>query len=300
MDRRTELRDFLISRRARVSPAQAGLTAFGGNRRVPGLRREELAMLAGMSVDYYTRLERGNVRGPSDAVLEGLARVLQLDETEREHLFVLARENAAPPPRRRRPTPAKDPVRPSVRHILDTTAAPAYVRNRRMDMLAANRLAQAVFAPIFAQRDAPANIARFVFLSPAAPDFYDNWDGMADTIVNVLRAEAGRSPDDRALMELIGELSTRSHEFRVRWASHNVRSHRSGAKTLHHPVVGELNLYFEAMELTADSELVFIAYAVEPGSSSSDALSLLASWSATDEQESTTQTGNDLNLPGPG
>jgi len=282
MERRTELRDFLISRRATITPGQAGLTAFGGNRRVPGLRREELAMLAGVSVAYYTRRERGAVRGPSDSVLESVARALKLDDIEREHLFALARGGTVSAPRRRRA--AKAQVRPAVHQILDAVTVPAYVRNHRMDLLAANQLARALFAPIFAQVAQPANVARFVFLDPAAPDFYGGWDAMADVVVALLRAESGRVPNDRELMELIGELSTRSHHFRTRWATHDVRSHRSGAKTLHHPVVGDLSLFCEAMDLTADPGLSFIAYAVEPGSPSADALNLLASWSATGQE----------------
>jgi len=285
MDRRTELRDFLISRRAKITPVQAGLTAYGDNRRVPGLRREEVAMLAGLSVDYYTRLERGNARGASDAVLDSLARALRLDEAERAHLFDLARAASTTAPRKQRP--AKVQVRPVVRQILDSMTIPAYVRNRRMDILAVNTLGQAVFSTIFAGPARPVNVARFVFLDPAAPAFYDDWEWMVDVTVAVLRTEVGRSPYDKALMGLIGELSTHSAAFRARWAAHDVRFHRTGAKTLHHPVVGELTLSFEAMELSAETDLVLLAYTAEAGSPSADALSLLASWSATTEQEPT-------------
>jgi hypothetical protein len=283
VDSRTEIRDFLTSRRAKITPEQARLPVYGGNRRVAGLRREEVALLAGVSVDYYTRLERGNLNGVSDSVLEALARALQLDEAERAHLFDLARTantTAATARTRRRPT--QQHVRPGVQRILDAmTTSPAYVRNGRLDILSANQLGYAVFAPIFANPVRPANIARFIFLDPAAPDFYIEWDRLASDTVALLRAEAGRDPYDRALSDLIGELSTRSETFGTRWAAHNVRFHRTGVKHLHHPVVGDLTLTFESMELTADAGLRLNAYSAEPGSPSQDALNLLASWTAT-------------------
>jgi len=287
VDSRNEIRDFLASRRARITPEQAGLPAYGGNRRVTGLRREEVALLAGVSVDYYTRLERGNARGVSDGVLEALARALQLDEAERAHLFDLV--HAADTTTRTRRRPAKQQVRPSVRRILDAmTTAPAYARNGRLDILAANQLGKALFSPIFADPARPANIARFIFLNPRAREFYGDWDRLANDTVAVLRAEAGRNPYDRALSDLIGELSTRSETFRTRWAAHNVRLHRTGVKHLHHPAVGGLSLMYEAMELTADPGLTLITYTAEPGSTSQDALNLLASWAATLDQAETT------------
>ena len=288
MDSRSEIRDFLTTRRARITPERAGLPAYGGTRRVAGLRREEVALLAGVSVDYYTRLERGNARGVSDSVLEALARALQLDEAERAHLFDLV--HAASPTTRARRRPARQQVRPSVQRVLDAmVTAPAYVRNGRLDVLGANDLGRAVFSPLF---DSPApsiagpniaapNIARFVFLDPSAREFYVEWDSLAGDTVGLLRAEAGRDPYDRALSDLIGELSTRSETFRTRWAAHNVRFHRTGVKHLHHPVVGDLALAYESMELTADQGLRLNAYSAEPGSPSADALNLLASWTAT-------------------
>jgi transcriptional regulator with XRE-family HTH domain len=282
MDRRNEIGDFLTSRRARISPAKAGLPVYGGHRRVPGLRREEVALLAGVSVDYYTRLERGNAAGVSDSVLEALARALQLDEAEHEHLYDLARaaNTSAATPRARRRT-AKQQMRPGVQRILDAmTMAPAYVRNGRLDILAANHLGRAAFSPIFAQPGGPANIARFIFLDPAASDFYVDWEQLARDTVALLRTEAGRDPYNRALTGLIGELSTRSEAFRTWWAAHNVRLHRTGVKHLHHPVVGDLTLAYESMELTADTGLRLNAYTAEPGSPSQDALNLLASWTA--------------------
>ena len=292
MDSRNEIRDFLISRRARITPEQAGLPVYGGNRRVSGLRREEVAMLAGVSVDYYIRMERGNARGVSDSVLENLARALHLDEAERAHLYDLARaaNNGARAPRR----PARQQVRPAVQRLLDAmTMAPVYVRNGRMDVLAANRLGRALFAPLFGSPAKPTNMARFIFLDPAAPAFYQEWDRLASDTVALLRAEAGRNPTDRGLSDLIGELSTRSDVFRVRWADHNVRQHRSGIKHFHHPVVGDISLAYESLELVADPGLVLNGYSAEPGTASEDALNLLASWAATTDQEQQARSANE-------
>jgi len=283
VDTQAEIREFLASRRARITPEQAGLPVFGSNRRVTGLRREETALLAGVSVDYYTRLERGHLKGASESVLEALARALHLDEAERAHLFDLARAANATPSTRRRPAPQR--VRPSVQRILDAiTSAPAWVRNGRMDFLAANRLGYALYSELVASPAGPPNNARFVFLDPRSADFYIDWERAASDIVAILRAEAGRNPYDRALSDLIGELATRSEEFRTRWAAHNVRFHRTGTKQVHHPIVGDLNLTFEAMELPADPGLTFLAYTAEPASPSQDALELLASWAATLDQ----------------
>ena len=292
MDSRNEIRDFLISRRARITPEQAGLPAYGGNRRVLGLRREEVAMLAGVSVDYYIRMERGNARGVSDSVLENLARALRLDEAERAHLYDLVRAANAGSRAPRRP--AKQQVRPAVQRLIDAmTMAPVYVRNGRMDVLAANRLGRALFAPLFGSPAKPTNLARFIFLDPAAPEFYQEWDRLASDTVALLRADAGRNPTDRWLSDLIGELSTRSDIFRVRWADHNVRQHRSGVKHFHHPVVGDISLAYESMELVADTGLILNGYSAEPGSPSQDALNLLASWAATADQEADHETGQE-------
>jgi transcriptional regulator with XRE-family HTH domain len=289
MDNRNEIRDFLTSRRARITPEQAGLPAYGGNRRVAGLRREEVALLAGVSIDYYTRLERGKANGVSESVLEGLVRALQLDEAERAHLFDLMRAaNTATRPQRRSASSARQQVRPSVQRILDSmTTTPAYVRNDRLDILAANRLGRALFAPLFDSPARPANSARFFFLDPGAPEFYLDWERQAQEVVATLRSAAGRNPYDRALSNLIGELSTRSEAFRTWWAAHNVRLHRSGVKRLYHPVVGDLTLAYEALELSADPGLRISAYTAEPGTPSEDALNLLASWAATLDQAET-------------
>jgi transcriptional regulator with XRE-family HTH domain len=294
MDNRTEIRDFLTSRRAKIRPEQAGLPVYGGNRRVAGLRREEVALLAGVSVDYYTRLERGNLNGASGSVLDALARALLLDEAERAHLFDLARAaNTTVTAARTRRRPVRQQVRPGVQRVLDAmSTAPAYVRNGRLDILAGNQLGRAVFSPIFATTVRPANIARFIFLDPASPEFYVEWDRLAGDTVALLRAEAGRDPYDRSLSDLIGELSTRSGTFRTLWAAHNVRLHRSGVKRLHHPVVGDLTLTYESMELTADQGLRLNAYTAEPGTPSQDSLNLLASWTATADPADTADTAD--------
>ena len=279
---RDEVRDFLTSRRARISPQQAGLTSYG-RRRVPGLRREEVATLAGVSADYLARLERGNLTGVSDSVLEAVARALQLDDAERAHLFDLARAaNASPSSRVRGPAPQR--VRPGLQQLLDAmTGAAAVVGNGRGDYLAANRLGRALFAPLF---DGPArgNGARFMFLDPASGDFYPDWEQGAHAIVASLRGEAGRNPYDRALTDLVGELSTRSDVFRTLWAAHDVRLHRTGTKRIHHPLVGDLELTYEALALTADDGLFLNAFTAEPGSASADALNMLASWAATPDE----------------
>jgi transcriptional regulator with XRE-family HTH domain len=281
VDAGNEIREYLISRRARITPEQAGLRTYGGTRRVPGLRREEVAMLAGVSVDYYTRLERGSAAGVSESVLESLARALQLDDAERAHLFDLARATQTTPGRRRRPAPQR--VRPSVQRILDAiTAAPAFVRNGHMDILAANRLGHAFYAQHFDSPHGPTNSARFIFLDERALDFYVDWDKVATDAVAVLRTEAGRDPYDRGLSDLVGELSTRSETFRTRWAAHNVRFHDTGSKRFRHPVVGELSLTYETMQLAADAGLMLFVYTAEPGSKSDEALNLLASWAATE------------------
>ncbi len=277
MDMANDISEFLTSRRARLTPEQVGLPSLG-TRRVKGLRREEVASLAGVSADYYKRLERGNLAGVSDMVLEALARALQLDDAERAHLFDLARAATPGAPRRSRPAPKR--VRPVVQRILDALDTPAMVRNGRFDILGANRLGRALYAPIFESQEQPANTARFLFLDPAGADYFTDWTKAADDTVAFLRSEAGRNPYDRELANLIGELSTRSDEFRVRWGAHNVRFHRSGVKQMHHPLVGDLELNFEAMELTADPGLLMNIYSAEPGTKSEESLRILGSWSA--------------------
>jgi transcriptional regulator with XRE-family HTH domain len=278
VDTRNEIRDFLTSRRGKITPDEAGLTTYGA-RRVPGLRREEVATLAGVSVDYYNRMERGNLAGASEGVLEAVAGALRLDEAERAHLFDLARAARSRATGRRR-SPAKLTVRPSVQWMIEaTTGAAAFVVNGRQDILAANHLGRALFAPMF-ESAAPANMARFTYLNPRAKDFHAEWSRIAGECVAALRAQAGRDPFDRELADLVGELSTRSEEFATLWATHNVRLHRKAEKRFHHPVVGDLTLRYERLAVAADPGLEIFAYMAEPGSRSEEAFRLLSSWAA--------------------
>jgi transcriptional regulator with XRE-family HTH domain len=291
MGNRDEVKAFLSSRRAKITPEQAGLAAYSRNRRVPGLRRSEVADLAGVSVEYYSQLERGNLSGVSESVLDALARALQLDEAERAHLVDLARA-AGPAPRAHRRPPAQQ-IRPSLARILDgMTEVPALVYNGRLDILAANPLGQALYAPLFADHHRPANFARFNFLNPRAHDFWIDWERAADDTVAMLRTEAGRDPYDKALTDLVGELCTRSDAFRVRWAAHDVRLHRTGLKHIHHPVVGDLHLSYEVMELPADPGLALLALAADAGSVADAALRFLASWAATHDPADAPATPN--------
>ena len=278
MNRSREIREFLVSRRARITPDKAGLPVYGANRRVKGLRREEVAMLAGVSVDYYTRLERGNLSGASETVLVALARALQLDEAEQTHLFDLARAANAHPGTRRRTTTSR--VRPPVQRVLDALSAPAWIRNGRADIVATNALGRALYAPVYDDPVRPANTARFAFLSSQARDFYRDWERTARDMVAVLRAAAGRDPYDKGLSDLVGELSTRSEEFRSLWAAHDVLLHRTGRKALHHPVAGDLDLTYEALELPAEPGLTMLVYTAEPDTPTVQALDFLASWTA--------------------
>ncbi|MFE9910744.1 helix-turn-helix transcriptional regulator [Streptomyces clavifer] len=279
MSQQSDVRDFLTSRRARMTPEQAALPAHGGRRRVPGLRREEVALLAGMSVDYYNQLERGTLRGVSEGVLDSVARVLRLNEAERSHLFDLWRAANAAPARRRHTTTRT--VRPGLQRLLDAmTEAPAGILNHRMDILAANLLGRALFSHALS---GSGNLARFAFLDARARDLYLDWDGAADDSVAILRTATGSNPHDPELSALVSELSTHSEDFRTRWAAYEVRFHRTGTKRLRHPVAGVLDLSFEAVELAADPGLALLAYTAAAGSHSEDALRLLTSWAMTQE-----------------
>ncbi|MBK3389581.1 MULTISPECIES: helix-turn-helix domain-containing protein [Streptomyces] len=287
MDNRAEVREFLTSRRSRISPERAGLPA-GPRRRVPGLRRSEVAALADVSVEYYAKLERGHLAGVSPAVLEAVARALQLDDAEREHLLNLARaadgSDALARPRRRT-TRQWTPHR-SLQWTLDAvTGGPAFVRNGRMDVLAANPLARAFYADVYADPHNQANLARFNFLDPASRRFYPDWDLAADVAVAILRTEAGRNPHDKELHDLVGELSTRSDAFRTRWGAHNVRHHGTGTKRFHHAAVGALTLAYEGLEMATEPGLTLTVYTAEPGSPSDEGLRLLASWAADRETD---------------
>ncbi len=290
MDVRQDLREFLTTRRARLAPQDVGLPDFGGRRRVPGLRREEVALVAGVSVEYYVRLERGNATGISESVLDGVARALQLDDAERAHLYGLVRAaNDGAHPSKRRTRPRSQPVRPGVQQLLDAIEnVPAIVQNGRLDVLAANRLGRTLFSEL--HEHAPANFARYVFLDPRAQIFYRSWPDAAQQTAAILRTEAGRVPHDRALSDLVGELATRSEDFRALWASHDVRDHRTGRKSITHPVVGDLDLDYELMDLTTDRGLTLITYTAAPGSASHDGLRLLSSWTMPDHATRRDQT----------
>jgi transcriptional regulator with XRE-family HTH domain len=276
MSGREDVSEFLKTRRARITPAQAGIREFGRARRVPGLKREEVAMLAGVSTEYYSRLERGDLRGVSDSVLSALARALQLDGAERTHLFDLARARVEKPGTSDRPTLPS--VRPSIARLLDRmTATPAYVRNARFDIVTANPPCFALYAGIFQPHALPFNLARFVFLDARAKDFFVEWEHIADDITSALRIEAGKNPGDKALSRLVGDLATGSPPFATRWARHDVRFHVTSTKRLRNSLVSEIELTGDALDLPGDG-LTLIAYTAEPGSKAQEQLDFLISW----------------------
>ncbi|MFG1653225.1 helix-turn-helix transcriptional regulator [Micromonospora sp. NPDC049275] len=281
MDNRVEVREFLTTRRAKITPEQAGIPT-SGQRRVPGLRRSEVAALAGMSVEYYAKLERGQLAGVSASVLDAIARALRLDDAERTHLLRLAQEangsNALLRPSRR---PKQWTARPSLQWSLDAITTPAILVNNRQDLLAANHLGRAMYSGLYIDPANVPNFGRFTFLDSAARRFYPDWNLAADMTVANLRTAAGKDPHDKGLHDLVGELSTRSDDFRRRWGAHNVRTHGTGTKKFHHHVVGELTLAYESMDLRAEPDLTLTIYAAEPASPTAQALALLASWAAT-------------------
>ena len=291
MDNRAEVREFLMSRRAKVTPQEVGLPA-SGTRRVPGLSRSEVAELAGVSVEYYAKLERGAIAGASAAVLDALATALRMDETERRHLLDLARAADGIPTsgRARRPrTRGVEPVRESTRWAMEAlTGAIAFVRDQHQNMVAVNELGRAFYSPLLGEEGAGGrvpNLARFQFLDPASRDFYPDWELFAEMCVGIMRAEAGRDPHDPVMQELVGELSTCSPTFRRLWGAHDVRTHGSGTKRFVHPVVGEVELAYEEMALTAEPGRVMLVYTAEPGSRSQERLRMLASWAASERAE---------------
>jgi transcriptional regulator with XRE-family HTH domain len=283
MDSRAEVREFLTTRRAKVTPRDVGLPDVG-QRRVPGLRRGEVAALAGVSVEYYAKLERGALGGVSASVLDAIARALRLDDAERLHLFHLAHaadgSSALLRPRRRRQTWAPPPA---LQWVLDAvTGGPAIVRNGRMDLLAVNALGRAMHSSLYERATGPVpNFARYTFLDEDSRRFYADWDTAADTCVAILRTEAGRDPHDPRMHDLVGELATRSRDFRRRWSNHDVRLHGAGSKHFHHTAVGNLDLAYESVDMISEPGLTLTIYAAEPASPTADALALLASWNAT-------------------
>ncbi|MFI6039178.1 helix-turn-helix domain-containing protein [Streptomyces sp. NPDC051315] len=288
-DNRADIRGFLARRRAQLTPEQVGLPS-SGRRRVPGLRREEVAVLAGVSTEWYTRLEKGHISGVSDDVLDAVARTLQLSEDERTYLFDLAKAAQPGPAIRRRRKSVEVP--PRVQWLLDSmTLSAAFVSNGRLDIVATNALTRALFAPIFdsdvAVEHGRSNFARYYFLDHGSHDFVDDWDSAADITTALLRAEAGRYPNDKALRELVGELSTVSTAFRTRWAAYHVRIHHGGTKRFRHPDAGPLQLTYQPLDLPmSDHEAHSLTlYTAEPGTTDEDRLQLLASWAATRFQE---------------
>jgi transcriptional regulator with XRE-family HTH domain len=275
LDRRAELSEFLRSRRARLKPEDVGMPDFGRHRRVPGLRREELAQLAGVSVAYYTRLEQGNGRNVSAEVLDSIARALRLTDAEHNHLTHLAK----PKQHKKKQAARPQQVRGALRQLLDTLdGVPAYITGRRSDVLVWNRMAAAVFGDWSELPPQERNWARMVFLRPEYRDLFVEWEQKAIDIVCLLRMDAGCHPDDPRLAALVGELSVKSEDFRRLWATHDVKEKSHGVKLLRHPLVGDLALQFESFRLVGDTELALITYHAEPGSSSAEALRLLASW----------------------
>lgn len=285
LDNRAEVREFLMSRRAKISPSQAGLPA-GLNRRVAGLRRTEVAILAGVSVEYYAKLERGSIAGASSAVLDAIANALQLTDTERGHLLDLARAADGIPTsgrarRRAGGSAGQTMSRPSLRWALSSiTDGVAFVRNQQQDLLATNAIGRVFYSAVLGEGGRPPNLARFQFLDPASRDFYPDWDLFAEMCVAIMRREAGRDPHDRGLQDLVGELSTRSDSFRRLWGAHDVRTHGAGTKRFNHPEVGEIVLAYEELSVTAEPGVVLMIYTAEPGSPGEEKLHLLASLAA--------------------
>ncbi|MCE7006059.1 helix-turn-helix transcriptional regulator [Kibdelosporangium philippinense] len=280
-----ELGEFLRTRRARITPEEVGFPRVG-RRRVPGLRRDELARLAGVSVEYYTRLEQGRSPNVSESVLDAVGNALCLNETERDHLRILVR-----PTRRARPSPrgATPKVRPAVQMVLDQMdRIPAFVFGPNLDVLAWNRLGDALIG--FSLIESP-NMCRGIFLDPAAKDFYPQWSCAAEDTVAVLRWMATRNPAEPGLASLIGELSIHSREFRELWAKHNVKEKSFGGKLMNHPIVGALDLAYESFPPPGEPDMVLVTYVATPGSPTADKLSLLASWSQPEHERVAAERG---------
>ncbi len=280
MARNGELREFLRSRRARVQPGDVGIGA-AGRRRVPGLRREEVAMLAGVSLDYYARLEQGRDLQPSDQVLDAVARALRLAEVERTYLHNVVRSAVAPAEPGGLEVP---PLDAGARLMLDSLQVPGFIVDVRGDVLAMNRMGRALMAGLEPMPSAAASLPRWLFLEPSTRKLFTDWEMIARSSVAVVREAAGRYPRDKALHALIGELSVASPEFRSWWADHDVDARCRGLKRLHHPVVGDLVVHTETLRLHDGVQWLY-AYAVEPGSPSAAALQLLGTWAATQDAD---------------
>lgn len=281
MSTHEEISSFLTSRRARISPEQAGVPVFTGNRRVPGLRREEVAHLAGVSTDYYSKLERGKTRGVSLEVLDAIARALQLDDIEREHLMNLVDITASPRRQKARPE-SRTVVAPGTQAVLDALTVPALVQNSRLDIVATNDLGAALYGlPDPAKGGEKFNAARYQFLDPAAADFFIDFTRAKRNVVALLHQAAGRDPFDEELIRLIGQLSTQSPEFRALWASHDVIRYQRGTKRYRHADVGDLEFGYESFDLTTEPGLTMLVYTIEPHSPTAERVALLGSWTKT-------------------
>lgn len=271
MNSNTELGEFLKARRALAAPVGEATP----RRRVPGLRREEVAAAAGVSTDYYTRLEQGRHKRPSESVLSALARALQLGETATGHLFDLARSSAASPSSA--PANTIQRVRPSLHKLLDSlTEHPAFIRGRRTEVLGMNRLAASLLTDFLAKPVRQRSLIRWAFLDPAAKERYVDWEQVAASMVGTLRLDAGRYPHDPLLAQLVGELSMNSEEFRMWWADHRVVERRDGLKRLNHPTLGYLEVNYEALDVTGTKDQTLFIYTTNPGSESEEKLRQLA------------------------
>lgn len=306
MDNRTEVREFLMTRRAKLTPETVGLPSIG-QRRVPGLRRSEVAALAGLSVEYYSKLERGAIGGASASVLESLSQALRLTDTERGHLLDLARAADGIPSsgRRRRSRSSARPPHEGLQRVLDSmTDSIAFVRNEVQDLVLVNELGRAFYSPLIGAGGRTPNLARFQFLDPASQDFYPDWDLFAQMCVAIIRSEAGKDPHHRGIQDLVGELSTRSETFRELWAAHDVRTHGTGTKRFVHPDIGDVEFAYEELAVTAEAGLAVIVYTAEPGSESEQKLKLLASLNRTRIDQAlapeaeTRASGSDARGPG--
>ncbi|SMD25351.1 Helix-turn-helix domain-containing protein [Kibdelosporangium aridum] len=273
-----ELADFLRRARSQIDPARAGLPPDGRVRRVPGLRREEVALLAGVSTDYYARLEQGRRITPSAAVVEAIGRALGLDAAGRAHLEDLFGLTTASAPRRARDVQR---VRPGLYQLLDSLdGEPALVLGRRTDILAANRMAKALFADFDQLPPRQRNYARWMLLSQDARSLFVDWQDQARAAVESLRFEVGRDSDDRATADLVAELREHSREFDQWWEQHRVHQRTHGSKRLRHPIVGDLTVEYETLALPGDPDTTLYIYTTEAESPSRRAMNLLASWAA--------------------
>ena len=289
MDIAKDIREFLMTRRAKITPEQVGL-APGVRRRVPGLRREEAAQLAGVSTEYYTQIERGNVAGVSDEVLQAISRALRLSDDETVHFFDLVRAGAGTRTSTRNKRAAVKKLPEGVQALMDGMAGtPAIVLDGNLDILAANPLGRLLYSPLYDRALGRPNFARFIFFDSAAAQVFPEWERSADAAVGLLQAEAARDPHSAAITHIVGELATQSVEFRTRWAAHNVTAHRHGVKRFGHPEFGDLTLTYNVFEVTAAPGLSLVGYTAEPNSPSAQALSIMSSWSVTGPTESRTR-----------